>query len=698
MAVVATGSAAGVALYAVGGEVFGEHTLATPGSGRSSSSSPRQRPARRSHRPCRWAERRRRLGPGPRSHRCLRRRSDDRRPRRLAASMARLSMVGIVCLSLFASLFARLWYLQVIDKSEHVRRGADPQAHRPGRGHPGSHPRRQRQGPGRQPAHPGHRASTASRCKDKTPEGRARRCSTRWPSTLTRSASRPRSPAISEQYNDSRYGPLDLVPIVTTSRTATSRCTWPSTTTSSPAVVVRRKAVRTYPYGKVRGAPPRLRAPDQRQGARRRPRRQDRARDGDVEGVRAEAVPGRRRDREGRRRADVRGRPAGHPGRPRRSRSTRAGDNVTTSSERSPRPGDDVWLTIDIDVQAYAERRLAEKLDARSRARQRQGRQVRERAAGLGGHRRPARTARSSPWRRTRLRPDRPRQRHRSASVDSQLNDKASRPAVVQLGDAGHVRARLDLQAVHRAPPALTPGSSVPATRASTTAASTRLEAARATSARSGTPGGAHGGVDLAPKALTVSSDVYFYWIGDQLLASTGRRSASTAIQDAAAALRPRSDDRHRPARREPRPAAHPERVARHATRRTPRRSSTATGSPATTSTLRSARATCWSRRCSWRTPTPPSPTAAPGTPAGRVEGDPAEGHRRCRPVIPPTTAWCARSKPRSPARSTCRRGRRADLRRALGRDRARACGTAYDAYPRTSRPCRWPARQVPPR
>src|SRR6478736_2303936 len=38
-----------------------------------------------------------------------------------APTMARLSMVGIVCVSLFASLFARLWYLQVIDKSEHVR-------------------------------------------------------------------------------------------------------------------------------------------------------------------------------------------------------------------------------------------------------------------------------------------------------------------------------------------------------------------------------------------------------------------------------------------------------------------------------------------------------------------------------------------------------------------------------------------------
>src|ERR1700753_2150969 len=33
---------------------------------------------------------------------------------------ARLSMVGLVCISLFAALFVRLWYLQEIDQTEHV--------------------------------------------------------------------------------------------------------------------------------------------------------------------------------------------------------------------------------------------------------------------------------------------------------------------------------------------------------------------------------------------------------------------------------------------------------------------------------------------------------------------------------------------------------------------------------------------------
>ena len=34
-------------------------------------------------------------------------------------SLSRLSMVGIVCISLFGALLARLWYLQVIDKREY---------------------------------------------------------------------------------------------------------------------------------------------------------------------------------------------------------------------------------------------------------------------------------------------------------------------------------------------------------------------------------------------------------------------------------------------------------------------------------------------------------------------------------------------------------------------------------------------------
>ena len=71
-------------------------------------------------------------------------------------------------------------------------------------------------------------------------------------------------------------------------------------------------------------------------------------------------------------------------------------------------------------------------------------------------------------------------------------------------------------------------------------------------------------------------------------------------------------------------------------------------GRPATTSTWPSARATCWSRRSSWPTPTRPSPTAARCARRSIARRD------HCGPA--PTTVVTSCSSRRSSASSSCRR------------------------------------------
>ena len=69
--------------------------------------------------------------------------------------------------------------------------------------------------------------------------------------------------------------------------------------------------------------------------------------------------------------------------------------------------------------------------------------------------------------------------------------------------------------------------------------------------------GHSHGIVTL-PTALEVSSDTYFYQVADRLWPRRTRRSACIPLQEEARAFGLGRDDRHRPARREPRGRARP--------------------------------------------------------------------------------------------------------------------------------------------
>ena len=121
-------------------------------------------------------------------------------------------------------------------------------------------------------------------------------------------------------------------------------------------------------------------------------------------------------------------------------------------------------------------------------------------------------------------------------------------------------------------------------------------------------------------EALERSCDTYFYRLGDDIFREGGKQGHP--LQDWAAQVRIRQDDRHRHRRRGPGPAARPGledevlqgQLLRRAARRpsTPTGSSTRAGTQPTSSTSRSARATSTSRRSSSPSGTPRSPTAAP--------------------------------------------------------------------------------------
>ena len=120
---------------------------------------------------------------------------------------ARHHVLGIVALSLFAALFTRLWYLQVLTTDE-LRAGGPEQPHPGGhpRGAPGPHPRPQRPGPGRQPAlHPGHGRATRTSSTSTRPS-RARCCAA-WPRQLNEDQFRSRTrPTLLGSHNDPGTG------------------------------------------------------------------------------------------------------------------------------------------------------------------------------------------------------------------------------------------------------------------------------------------------------------------------------------------------------------------------------------------------------------------------------------------------------------------------------------------------------------
>ena len=64
------------------------------------------------------------------------------------------------------------------------------------------------------------------------------------------------------------------------------------------------------------------------------------------------------------------------------------GNYVTTVKDSKPKPGDDVWLTIDANIQSLAQTQLAAKLESIRGTIDKTTRQGAQRPAGIGGHHR----------------------------------------------------------------------------------------------------------------------------------------------------------------------------------------------------------------------------------------------------------------------------------------------------------------------
>ena len=494
--------------------------------------------------------------------------------------------------------FARLWYLQVMVTDEFQ---VEAQANRvrvvPVEAPARSHPRPQRHGARRQPHLGAGHASTA-RCSTSLEDDERLAVLTRspracrgsgTPKTVEEIEDGPRQPALQPVRAGAgrrrrARGPEDL----------DRRARRPS----FPGVAAERVAVRHYPYGQlaahVLGYTGQINDEEFEEMA----------------GLR-QAVHAQRRDREVRRRAVVRGRPARHAGHARdrgrrrepadprhRRRATRSPATTSSSTSTStcrPRPS----------RRCRPASRLAQDRPCR-------------RLHGRAGGRRSGSTVVLDP--KTggvvamasypSYRPVRVHRRHQRRRVGVPRRPDENNAPLNNWAHPGPVRAGLDVQAVHRGVGAAKPGCSPPRPP-STTPVPSRCPSctrrARASSAT--TTEQAYGVVDLR-RSLTVSSDVFYYGIGARFWvdqdALGGPESSADLLQRWGFDQDTGIDLPVEQAGRIPSPSGSTEYC--EADRRAP----TGTrGEPATTSTWPSARATCSSRRSRSPTPTPPSATAA---------------------------------------------------------------------------------------
>jgi penicillin-binding protein 2 len=445
-------------------------------------------------------------------------------------SLARLSMVGIVCLSLFASLFVRLWYLQVIDQSEHVRA---TQIHRRTIRVEGSRGRILDRNGKVLVDNRVTRVIGIQRqdIKDESPRQRAKLFD-RLAATLTSFGIPTKSPAIEDRYDDLRYGPLELVPIVTDLENRDLEVYLAEHHDEFPGVVVRRRTVRTYPYGGVAAhlLGYVLQINEKELAAKDAEQKQLLA---THQATRADLKPYQGGDEIGKAGVertfedDLRGTPSD-----RTIQVDARGDYVTTLKESKPKQGDDVWLTIDVDLQAYAEQLLAQQLEALKGTVNKESGKRRNAPQGsvviIDPRNGEVLAMASYPsYDPTDL------VNGISSARWAALNDKATGQPLFNWALQGTYAPgstfKLFTATAALDTGFLRPGNDHFVDRGTYTVANCR--AGKCTFRNSG--GAHHGSLDVS-RAITVSSDVFFYWIGDQVWQQRGTYG-ETAIQDAAA-------------------------------------------------------------------------------------------------------------------------------------------------------------------
>lgn len=292
------------------------------------------------------------------------------------SSQIRLSAVGVVALSLFLTLFMRLWFLQGIDRQQFE---AVSQSNRLRVIHEEA-PR------GRILDRNGKvivdNKTSLVVSLDREPlrqmeKDDRRKLFVHLADTLNSLSVPVKVSTIEKRFNDTRYAPQDSVPIAENVTDAveiylTERAD------KFPGVLVERKAIRTYPYGAVavhvlgyvgqindkelaeRGVT-NSSGSDTSSASTSATTTTKSSKDTDGE-LRSDYRPGDSIGKSGVEQAyedDLRGVPG------RRTIEVNArGDLVDVVKVDAPKQGNDVWLTIDIDVQAHAERMLETKINS----------------------------------------------------------------------------------------------------------------------------------------------------------------------------------------------------------------------------------------------------------------------------------------------------------------------------------------------
>lgn len=289
----------------------------------------------------------------------------------------RLGVVGIVCASLFAALLVRLWYLQFLDDHEykveadtiHLRTiheqgprgrildrkgrvlvdnrvsrvvGLDHRAMRAFDGCPTE----------------GEKSSEA--VKDAT--AARKELFARLAVTLSSFGHRTKAPEIERLFCDVRYGPNDFVPIVA-DVDEELEVYLAERQDEFPGIGVKRRSVRVYPYGRTaahllgyvgRINETELEAKQEELGTPADPKSPDAKTYGPEDEIGKNGIEASFEE-------DLRGTPGNT-----QIQVDARGAYIRTTRQPKLAPGNDVWLTIDIDLQRLAEEQLASMIASRN--------------------------------------------------------------------------------------------------------------------------------------------------------------------------------------------------------------------------------------------------------------------------------------------------------------------------------------------
>jgi len=447
----------------------------------------------------------------------------------------RLSALGIVAISLFLALFVRLWFLQGIDRQKFEVASASNRLrviHEEG-------PRGRILDRNGKVIVDNRTSRVVSLDREPLRKMKSEERSTHFEQlaqTLTDLGRPTKVSFIEQRYDDKRYAPQEYVPIVD-DVTEDVEIYLAERASIYPGVVVETKSVRSYPYGTLGG---------QVLGYVGEINEKELAAKGGtlpagatttdppattttVEGVDPKPyVPGDLIGKSGVEQsyeAYLRAVPGS-----RTIEVNAKGDLIDVVKREAPKAGDDVWLSIDIDLQAQAERLLAAKVDALRGRTDKDG----KRLSAPQGSVVIQQPTTGQVLAMASYPPFDPASTVNgiSTALWQQLNDPANGRPLYNWALQGTYAPGSTFKPI-TAYAAMSSGLLPTGNETYVDNGKYTLKACKGAKCEFRNAGGtAHGRVNV-PRSLTVSSDVYYYWIGEQFWVSRDR-FGDAPIQDAA--------------------------------------------------------------------------------------------------------------------------------------------------------------------